>query len=133
VERRIFALVFLCLACLAPFLRGQSTNAWLTGRITDPTKAVIVGARIEAINGATNLRYEATSNSSGEYHLANLPPGAYRIEIEKPGFKKLIKPDVVLHVQDALRIDLALAIGPASASIAVEAVAIGVRRGIIQL
>ena len=48
----------------------------------------------------TNARYETTTNTSCDYSLASLPPGPYRLEIEKPGFKKLIKPDVILHVQD---------------------------------
>jgi len=53
--------------------------------------------------------------------VSNLPPGAYRIEIEKTGFKKLIKPDVILHVQDALEINLELAVGSVSESMTVEA------------
>jgi len=70
-----------------PVLPAQSTNASLTGRITDPSKAVIVDAKIAAVSAGTNFRYETTTNGSGEYYLANLPPGSYRIEIEKPGFK----------------------------------------------
>ena len=73
-------------------LRAQSTNASLTGRITDPSKGAIGDAKIAAISTATNVRYETTSNSSGDYYLTNLPPGSYRLEIEESGFKKLIKP-----------------------------------------
>src|SRR3989442_6368367 len=36
------------------------------------------------------------------------------------GFKRLIKPDVILHVQDALEIDFAMTVGSASESITVE-------------
>ena len=96
---------------VASVLRAQSTNASLTGRITDPSQALIVDAKVAAISAGTNVRYETTTNASGEYHLANLPPGTYRIEIEKPGFKKLIKPDVILHVQDALEIDFEMTLG----------------------
>jgi len=53
-----------------------------------------VDAKIAAINTGTNLRYETTSNSSGEYYLVNLPPDRYRLEIEKPGFKKSDTPRV---------------------------------------
>jgi len=101
-------------------LHAQSTNASLSGHIIDPSKALIVGARVTVISAGTNLRYEARSNGSGEYYLPNLPPGRFRVQVEKPGFKKLIKPDVVLHVQDALEINFALPIGPASESITVE-------------
>ena len=106
---------------LTALLRAQSTNATLTGRVTDPSRALIADAKIAAISAGTNLRYETTTNGSGEYHVANLPPGPYYIEIEKPGFKKLIKPDVVLHVQDAFEIDFQMALGAASETITVEA------------
>jgi hypothetical protein len=52
--------------------------------------------------------------------LARLVPGTYRIEVEKPGFKKLIRADVILHVQDALDIDFEMPVGAASESVTVE-------------
>jgi len=118
--RRVPALAFLLLASLAPVLRAQSTNASLTGRVTDPSNAIIVEAKIAAISESTNVRYEITTNTSGEYYLANLPPGLYRIEIEKTGFKKLIKPEVILHVQDALEINFELTLGSVSETVTVE-------------
>jgi hypothetical protein len=102
-------------------IHAQSTNASLTGRVTDPSKAVIADARVAAISGATGLRYETRTNASGEYFVANLPPNTYVIEVEKPGFKNMIKPDVALHVQDALKIDFEMALGTASETISVEA------------
>src|SRR6267154_63098 len=104
--RRLRTVSFVSLLLSSSFvLYAQSTNASLTGRITDPSKALIVGSRVTAISAGTGLRYEARSNGAGEYYLASLPPGAYRIEIEKPGFNKSVKPDVLLHVQDALEIN----------------------------
>ena|ERR1700752_1234426 len=49
------------------------------------------------------------------------PPSLYRIEIEKSGFKKIIKPDVILHVQDAVKIDFEMAVGSVSEAMTVEA------------
>ena len=118
--RRAPALAFLFLLSF-PSARGQSTNASLTGRVTDPSKAVIADAKVAAVNVSTNFRYEASTNASGEYYLANLPPGHYRIEIEKAAFKKLIKPDVVLHVQDALGIDFGMTLGEVSESVTAAA------------
>jgi hypothetical protein len=115
------AFVFLLVAAFSSVVRAQSTNASLTGRITDPSKALIADAKVAAINAGTNVRYEATSNPSGEYYLAYLPPGTYRIEVEKTGFKKLVKPDVILHVQDALAIDFELAVGSVAETVTVEA------------
>src|SRR4030095_13933728 len=69
----------------------------------------------------TSVRYESAANGAGEYTLTNLPPGTYRIEVEKSGFKKLVRPDVILHVQDALAIDLEMAVGSVSDSVTVQA------------
>jgi Carboxypeptidase regulatory-like domain len=103
---RVLALLLALLLFFYPCaLRPQTTNASITGRVTDPSKAVIGEAKIAAINTGTNFRYESTTSTAGEYTLANLPPGTYRIEAEKSGFKKLVRPDVILHVQDALAID----------------------------
>jgi hypothetical protein len=119
--RRVAILVGLFFVSFAGVLRAQSTHATIIGRVTDPSKAVIVGARVAAISLGTNFRSESTTNGSGEYYLANLPAGGYRLEIEKTGFKKLIKPDVILHVQDALAIDFEMTLGSAADRITVEA------------
>jgi hypothetical protein len=99
---------------------AQSTNASIAGRVTDPVKALIVNAKVAAISTGTDVRYEATTDSSGEYHFTNLPPGGYRMEVEKSGFKKLIRPDVDLHVQDVLEIDFEMAVGSGSETVTVE-------------
>ena len=98
----------LLLIAFAPVLRAQSTSASLNGRITDSVDAVIVKANVAAINLGTNVRYETATNTDGEYYLANVPPGLYRIEIEKSGFKKLNKSDVSLYLHDATEIDFEL-------------------------
>ena len=113
----IHALALLFLVSFSTVLHAQSINAGLSGRITDPSKAVIVEAKVAATSMGTNVRYETTTNAAGEYYLANLPPGSYRLEIEKPGFKKLIELDVVLHVQDALGMDFEMTVGEVSESV----------------
>ena len=115
-----FALVFV-FSIVLTYANAQSTNASLTGRLTDPSKALIVGAKIAAISVGTNIRYEVVTNSSGEFYLTNMLPGTYRIEIEKAGFKKLIKTDVALHVQDSPEINFEMTLGSASETITVEA------------
>src|SRR6185369_13059562 len=118
---RVPALTFFLLASSIPILGAQSTSASLTGRITDPSRALVPDAKVTAISANTNVHYETTANGTGAYHLTNLPPGIYNIEIEKSGFKKTLKPDVVLHVQDILEINFEMAIGVVSETITVEA------------
>ncbi|MDX6530918.1 MAG: hypothetical protein QOH41_3208 [Blastocatellia bacterium] len=118
---RVPILAALLLISCTSALRAQSTNASLTGRVTDPQKALIVDAKVAVISAGTNMRTETRSNDSGEYYLANLAPAVYRIEIERPGFKRLVKPDLVLHVQDALKLDFEMTLGDVSETVTVEA------------
>jgi hypothetical protein len=120
--RTLHAYVLLLLPFFYSFaVHGQTTNASISGRVTDPSKATVPDAKIAAVNKGTNFRYETVTNGAGEYTLANLPPGTYEIEVEKAGFKKLVRTDVNLHVQDALSIDFEMAVGSVSDTIKVEA------------
>src|SRR5260370_39402335 len=126
--RRLLILVVLLTGFCCGELRAQSTNASVTGYVTDPTKAVIVGAKVIVINVGTNIRYEATTNSGGSYDVTNLPPGPYRIEVEKPGFKTVVKSDVILHVQDTAPINFEMALGAASRIVTVTAGGVGLNK-----
>jgi hypothetical protein len=117
---RSAALAAVSLLMVAATLYAQSTSASLAGRVVDPSEARIAGARVTAINIATNVLDVTTSNISGEYYLSNIAPGAYRVEVEKLGFRKLIRPNLILHVQDAVNIDFEMTVGAASESITVE-------------
>jgi hypothetical protein len=107
------------LSC-AVWLHAQSTTASLTGRITDPSKAVIADAKVIVINTATGIHHESVTNQTGSYYVGDLPPGAYRIEAEKIGFKAVIKSDLILHVQDALEVNFEMVLGSALESVTVE-------------
>src|SRR6266849_8498445 len=101
-------------------LCGQSTNASVTGRITDFSKAVVPNARVIVINTGTRIRYETITNQTGSYEVTNLPPGTYRIEVEKLGFKVVIKADLILHVQDSVEVNFEMVLGSASESVTVR-------------
>ncbi|MGD0570752.1 MAG: carboxypeptidase-like regulatory domain-containing protein [Candidatus Sulfotelmatobacter sp.] len=107
-------------ALLHGALHAQSTNASLTGRITDPHKAVIKDATITVINTRTAVHYQGMTNETGAYYVSNLPPGRYRIEVEKLGFKAVIQSGVILHVQDALEVNFEMMLGSTSESVTVE-------------
>ena len=99
---------------------AQSTNASLTGRLTDSSKAVVPNAKVIVINTGTRVRYETITNETGSYYVTHLPPGSYRIEVEKLGFKVVIKSDLILHVQDVLELNFEMVLGSASESVTVQ-------------
>jgi hypothetical protein len=118
---RVAAFLALFFVSFSGVLHAQTTDASLTGRVTDPQKAIIVDAKVTAINVGTNVPYEATSNKSGDYYVTGLPPGSYRIEVEKAGFKTVIKPGVVLHVQDTIEVNFEMTLGSVSETVTVSA------------
>jgi hypothetical protein len=119
---QISVIIILLVAILSPTApaSAQSPDASVTGQVTDSTKAIVVGAHVRTVNVSTNIHQEAITNGAGEYYFPNLLPGTYRMEAEMTGFKMVIKPNVVLHVQDAVEINFELAIGSASDSVTVD-------------
>jgi len=111
--RRIAFLVLLGLFVLASG-RGQSPNGTISGTVADSSGAVIVGAEILVVNDATRVQYQTKTNAEGMYLVSNLSPGTYRIQVSEVGFKTIIKPEIIIHVQDALAINFTLPIGAAS-------------------
>src|SRR4029077_13372200 len=82
--------------------------------------AAVVAAEIVAVNDVTGVQYTTKSNSEGIYVLPNLPPGPYRLQVSKVGFKTIIKPDIVLNVQDALSVNFTMPIGALHEIVTVE-------------
>jgi hypothetical protein len=101
-------------------LEAQSPNGTMNGRVLDPSNKVIGGADILVISDATGVQYSGKTNEDGIYVVPNLPPGAYRLQVSKLGFKTLIKPDIVLNIQDALSINFTLPVGAAFETVTVE-------------
>jgi hypothetical protein len=96
------------------FVAAQSPNGTISGMVFDSSGAPIAGAEILIANDATDLQYSAKTNSEGIYVVPNLPPGMYRVQVSRIGFKTLIKPDVTLNVQDALALNFTLHVGAVS-------------------
>lgn len=114
------ALSFVCLLLCALPVSGQSPDGNINGLVLDPSGRVIVAAEIVAVNDVTGVKHTARTNDEGIYLLPNLPPGPYRLQVSKVGFKTLIKPDIILNVQDALSINFTLPIGALLETVTVE-------------
>lgn len=115
----------LCLAAFSFLLvaraGAQSPNGTISGLVVDSSGAAILGADILIANDATGVQYSAKTNGVGIYLVSNIPPGIYRLQVSKIGFKTLIKPDIVLSVQEALAINFTLPIGAVSEIVTVTA------------
>src|SRR5439155_11538932 len=96
-------------------------TATLTGRITDPSGGVIDDVKDEATNVETNVVFSGETNNEGLYNISDLPPGTYRMIVQKFAFRTVVKPDVELHVQDVIALNFSMELGSLTQSVTVEA------------
>jgi hypothetical protein len=114
----VLVVMFLLSAVVA---LAQTESARISGRVTDLTGAVIVGAQCKITNIETDVSVTTTTNDDGIYVLPDLHPAIYRLTIQKEGFRTVVQPSLQLYVQDSVNENFSLAIGPASESITVVA------------
>lgn len=90
---------------------SQTFYGSVVGTVTDASASAVPGANVAVINIGTNERRTAATEDNGGYQFLNLIPGQYRLEIEKPGFRRFVREPITVEVQSAVRIDVPMQIG----------------------
>ena len=103
--------IFCLLVAVIPPCAAQTTTSTITGRITDPTEAVIPAAQVSVVNVDSGVTIEVESNESGLYRVPSLSPGSYRVEVESSGFQRLVRSGIVLQISQVLQVDLVMQLG----------------------
>ncbi|HZQ91406.1 MAG TPA: TonB-dependent receptor [Terriglobales bacterium] len=114
----VISFVLLFAACALAQLGNQGT---LQGTVTDPSGAVVPGARLTATNTATGLSVTTESGGEGYYLFAVLPVGSYEVRAEKAGFSPTVQKNVVISVGAKLSLDLKLGVAGATETVNVTA------------
>lgn len=99
----------------------QDARGALVGRVTDPTGAVVAGAEVRAVNVATGVVAATKTNQAGNYALPFLMPGTYTVTVELAGFKKFVRENVPIRVNDSVELDVQMAIGDITEAVQVTA------------
>lgn len=99
-------------------LEGQGNLGSLTGNVVDPTGAVIPEANVTLRNVETNVVYTTVSGEGG-YTFRGLPPGVYRLEAEKPGFKKTVRERITILTATTTALDVVLEVGAVVESVTI--------------
>src|SRR5882757_10940334 len=105
-----FACCVVALLCLSSAL-GQTVTGAITGVVTDPSGAVVVGASVTAENTATAVKTPTQTNGSGVYTIRFLPIGTYAVTIEAKGFTTQKIPPFALEIDRTARIDASMQAG----------------------
>ena len=119
--RRVLYLSALSLGFLSLPLAAQEARGTLLGRVTDSTDALIVGAKVDAQNVDTGVRFSSLTNRTGDYIFPLLVPGTYSVKVEHPGFKTYARSGIVVRVNDQVAINVALEVGQTNQTVEVKA------------
>ncbi|MFB3924256.1 MAG: carboxypeptidase regulatory-like domain-containing protein [Terriglobia bacterium] len=98
---------------------GQSFNASVSGTVTDPSGAVVPGARLELTSVATGAVAKAVSDATGLFRLANLQPGPYELKVSAEGFRDFVQRGISVSMNESVRLDVGLELGLATLSVEV--------------
>jgi hypothetical protein len=90
---------------------AQTHRATVRGRVTNITGAQLAGADIRLVHVATNETRSLRTGAEGEFSIPQLPPGAYRLEIEATGYGKYTR-EFELQVNRTQQLDVTLEVGP---------------------
>ena len=115
-----FAILFfgMCIPALAQVQAGR-----IVGTVTDPSKAVVPGAKVVITNLGTAQLQTLTTNSAGDFVLTPVNPGMYRVEVSAAGFETAEANNVEVTVGQSARVDITLKVGQASTKVDVVATA----------
>jgi hypothetical protein len=113
--------------CIWISLAGASASAQsnglgtITGTVTDPAGAVILGAKLEVTDVATNVTSNSVTNGSGYFEIDSLVPGRYKITATAPGFETLLREGITLEGGGADSVALQLKTGSVSQTVTIIA------------
>src|SRR5262249_15055525 len=103
-------------------LFGQTAS--VTGRVTDPSGAVVPQATIKIEAVGSGVSTTSISDEQGYYSFPSLQPGVYNLTVSKTGFKPIRETRLELAVQQAARVDPVLEVGAVTETIDVSAKAV---------
>ncbi|MGC1372924.1 MAG: carboxypeptidase-like regulatory domain-containing protein, partial [Candidatus Sulfotelmatobacter sp.] len=112
-------LVFVFLAAIS--LSAQTFRGTILGTVTDPSGAVIAGAKVTVKNTGTGLERTTETSADGSYALPELPIGTYTVTVTLSGFETFVANGVTVDVGGQRRVDAALKTGAVSTKVEVSA------------
>jgi len=117
---RSLFVALMCLSIATGMLAQTAGFGSISGLVSDPTGAVVEGAKVIVENPSKGIRRELTTTSAGTFNVPALVPAAgYRVIVDKAGFKSYEVKDITVRVGEAVTLSTALQIGAAGSTVEV--------------
>lgn len=125
IRRHEFLVSLICfcmLSLLSVGLHAQTASSGLvTGQVTDPSGAAVVGATVTLVETKTNNSLTATTDSDGHYVFSSVEPGGYTLRVSKAGFQTAVIGGLRVEVLKSNTVNAQLQIGQSSQTVEVTA------------
>ncbi len=118
---RACLLLALSLALFSACAWPQTQLATVFGTIMDASGAVISGAQITILNQSTGLKRNASTDLTGQYHIAGLPTGNYSVRVEEEGFQTQVREGIALTSASEIMMNLSMTLGDLKQQVTVSA------------
>ncbi|HEY1984264.1 MAG TPA: TonB-dependent receptor [Terracidiphilus sp.] len=115
------SLLFIVLGSASVLCFAQSDRGSVSGSVTDPSGAGVVGAKVTVTNAAMGTQNSTVTTGVGEYTIPELSAGVYSVTVVAPGFNTLVRNGITVSVGETARVDLKLGVGQGTATITVTA------------
>src|SRR5271157_5132411 len=109
------------LALLVGVMWGQGIFATLTGVVSDPSGAVVKGAKVVLTDAGSGSIRDTETNSDGYYTFASVPVGTYNVRVEAQGFEAYKADGIRLGGSEKRNLNVSLTVGSASQTVEVTA------------
>jgi hypothetical protein len=107
-------------AGVAAYAQTAATGVVL-GTVTDPQQAAVAGAKVQLYNEGTGQTQEQTTDASGQYVFASVPPGPYKITVTMKSFRTTTLPNFQVSVAKSYTVNVTLEVGEVTEVVQVEA------------
>ena len=111
--------ILLLLLVVAPAF-SQLDRGNIEGLVTDPSGAIVPGAKVQVIQMETNSPLDYVTNSEGLFVAPNLTPANYKVVVQKEGFASVTREGIEIRPNNRTRVDVQLQTGSLSESITVS-------------
>ncbi len=118
----IIALALIVVLAPAPAC-AQEVTATISGIVTDPSNASVVGAKVTAKDMDRGTTASTTTNGDGFYNFPRLPVGRYEVRVENAGFQAAVQSDITLQLNQNAKLDFQLSVGNVNQTVEVTAAA----------
>jgi hypothetical protein len=105
---KLFVISFLVILLASSFVPAQTPTGKFVGKVVDDQGNGLPGVTVEAISPKLVGKAVTVSDANGAYRLLALPSGVYEITFTLQGFKKIIRKDVILQLQQTIVLDVTM-------------------------